>query len=44
RCARADDTCTTRRPGFKAVAPDAGADATHRAACWHPHTLQETSA
>ncbi|MFI6876585.1 ABC transporter ATP-binding protein [Streptomyces sp. NPDC050400] len=46
RCARADDTCTASRPGFRAV-PDengaAGADATHRAACWHPHTLQETA-
>ncbi|WP_372343358.1 ABC transporter ATP-binding protein [Streptomyces sp. KL116D] len=46
RCARADDTCTAGRPGFRAV-PDkngaAGADAAHRAACWHPHTLQETA-
>lgn len=36
RCAHADDQCTTRRPGFKAVALNAGADAAHRAACWHP--------
>lgn len=36
RCAHADDQCTTRRPGFKAVSPNAGADAAHRAACWHP--------
>ncbi|MEU6674870.1 ABC transporter ATP-binding protein [Streptomyces sp. NPDC046925] len=36
RCAHADDRCTTRRPGFKAVSPKAGADAAHRAACWHP--------
>ncbi|MER5441683.1 ABC transporter ATP-binding protein [Streptomyces sp. NPDC002790] len=43
RCARADDTCTSSRPGLKAVAADAGADAPHRAACWHPHTLQETA-
>ena len=43
RCARADDTCAASRPGFKAVTADAGADATHRAACWHPHTLQETA-
>ncbi|MEU6845734.1 ABC transporter ATP-binding protein [Streptomyces sp. NPDC046716] len=43
RCARADDLCTGGRPGFKAVAADAGADAAHRAACWHPHTLQETA-
>ncbi|MFD8570824.1 ABC transporter ATP-binding protein [Streptomyces sp. NPDC059639] len=43
RCARADDTCTGGRPGFKAVSADAGADAAHRAACWHPHTLQETA-
>ncbi|MEV0322939.1 ABC transporter ATP-binding protein [Streptomyces sp. NPDC050658] len=36
RCAYADDQCTGGRPGFKAVSPNAGADATHRAACWHP--------
>ncbi|MFF1697744.1 ABC transporter ATP-binding protein [Streptomyces sp. NPDC058257] len=36
RCARADDRCATSRPGFKAVSPSAGADAAHRAACWHP--------
>ena len=37
RCSRADDTCTGGRPGFKAVDPKAGADALHRAACWHPY-------
>ncbi|MFI6088016.1 ABC transporter ATP-binding protein [Streptomyces sp. NPDC051218] len=36
RCAHADDRCTTGRPGFKAVSRNAGADAAHRAACWHP--------
>ncbi|MGW1023754.1 ABC transporter ATP-binding protein [Streptomyces sp. NPDC002577] len=39
RCARADDQCTSSRPGFKAVTADAGADAGHRAACWHPHDV-----
>lgn len=36
RCARADGRCTGERPGFLAVDPTAGADAPHRAACWHP--------
>ncbi|MBA2946690.1 ABC transporter ATP-binding protein [Streptomyces himalayensis] len=39
RCAFADDQCTSGRPGFKAVAADVGADAAHRAACWHPHDV-----
>jgi len=43
RCARADDRCTTSRPGFEAVAPDGGTDTPHRTACWHPHTLQEAA-
>ncbi|MGY0019681.1 ABC transporter ATP-binding protein [Streptomyces sp. YJ-C3] len=46
RCARADDTCTTGRPGFTAITAateEAATGATHRAACWHPHTLQESA-
>ncbi|WP_406103171.1 ABC transporter ATP-binding protein [Streptomyces sp. NBC_01003] len=43
RCARADDQCTTARPGFKSVTADGGADAPHLTACWHPHTLQEAA-
>lgn len=44
RCSRADTTCTEGRPGFRAVDPEAGADASHRAACWHPYerTVPET--
>jgi peptide/nickel transport system ATP-binding protein len=43
RCARADERCTTARPGFEAVTPDTAADAPHLTACWHPHTLQEAA-
>ncbi|WP_328722884.1 ABC transporter ATP-binding protein [Streptomyces sp. NBC_00247] len=43
RCARADDTCTGKRPGFASVDLSAGADALHRAACWHPFAADETS-
>ncbi|MFF7364457.1 oligopeptide/dipeptide ABC transporter ATP-binding protein [Streptomyces sp. NPDC008125] len=47
RCARADDTCTGKRPGFTSVAPPAGLSdspaSSHRAACWHPFTADETS-
>ncbi|MER5179306.1 ABC transporter ATP-binding protein [Streptomyces sp. NPDC002896] len=39
RCARADEQCRSSRPGLKAVTADAGADAKHRAACWHPHDV-----
>ncbi|MGW8886200.1 ABC transporter ATP-binding protein [Streptomyces sp. NPDC055749] len=44
RCARADDTCTGSRPGFKAIDRQAGADASHRAACWHPYGADEVTA
>ncbi|WP_330434676.1 ABC transporter ATP-binding protein [Streptomyces sp. NBC_00825] len=43
RCGRADDTCTGGRPGFRAIGPEAGADARHRAACWHPYGADERS-
>ncbi|MFE2984670.1 ABC transporter ATP-binding protein [Streptomyces sp. NPDC059262] len=43
RCARADERCTTARPGFESVADDAGDGAPHLAACWHPNTLQEAA-
>ncbi|WP_328535884.1 ABC transporter ATP-binding protein [Streptomyces sp. NBC_00344] len=35
RCALADEQCVTERPGIRAVDLDSGADARHRAACWH---------
>ena len=37
RCSRADDTCTGSRPGLRAAERESGADASHRAACWHPY-------
>uniref|UniRef100_A0AAU3GMU7 ABC transporter ATP-binding protein n=1 Tax=Streptomyces sp. NBC_01401 TaxID=2903854 RepID=A0AAU3GMU7_9ACTN len=37
RCSRADEDCTGGRPGFRAVDRQAGAGASHRAACWHPY-------
>ncbi|WP_329125211.1 ABC transporter ATP-binding protein [Streptomyces sp. NBC_01465] len=39
RCTLADEQCTTRRPGLKAVELTAGADARHKAACWHANTM-----
>ncbi|GAA1359704.1 ABC transporter ATP-binding protein [Streptomyces beijiangensis] len=39
RCTLADEQCTTRRPGFRAVELTAGADARHKAACWHANTM-----
>ncbi|MYQ84857.1 MULTISPECIES: ABC transporter ATP-binding protein [unclassified Streptomyces] len=41
RCGRADDACTGGRPGFMSIAPEAGADAPHRAACWHPYGVDD---
>ncbi|MFF1832844.1 ABC transporter ATP-binding protein [Streptomyces sp. NPDC058231] len=43
RCARADDTCTAGRPGFKAIDTKAGTDALHRAACWHPFGADDSA-
>lgn len=43
RCARADERCTTARPGFESVTEDAGDGAPHLTACWHPNTLQEAA-
>ncbi|MFB8265328.1 ABC transporter ATP-binding protein [Streptomyces sp. NPDC055955] len=42
RCARADERCTTARPGFESAA-DAGDGTPHLTACWHPNTLQEAA-
>ncbi|WP_329419280.1 ABC transporter ATP-binding protein [Streptomyces sp. NBC_01693] len=44
RCSRADDTCTGSRPGLRAVEREAGADASHRAACWHPYAETQADA
>ncbi|WP_328333173.1 MULTISPECIES: ABC transporter ATP-binding protein [unclassified Streptomyces] len=48
RCALADEQCTTKRPGFRAVALGPGAGARHQAACWHadtpvPSTVEENA-
>ncbi|WP_328886115.1 ABC transporter ATP-binding protein [Streptomyces sp. NBC_00316] len=44
RCSRADDTCTGGRPGFKSIDPQAGVDARHRVACWHPYGTDDAVA